>query len=357
VQYSRTIVSRVMEDRQAILTEDAGLDQRFASTQSVVGLRLRSVMCVPLLSHDSEALGVIQIETQDKIAHFVAADVHILVSVAVQVSVFFQYARLHDELLRQERLRRELELAEQVQRDFLPRSMPEVEGYEFWAYYLAAGRVGGDFYDFLALPNGTQAALLADVSGKGVPAALRMAKASTICKVALLSHPDDLSRAVGQANREICDVAGRGNFITLVLCVLDPRTHELTVANAGHPSPLLRSPDGTIEELGGPDLSGLPLGIIEDQDYPTHTVDMSRGDVVVLYSDGVSEARNRGDELYSARRVRKVVAAEKQQPPPETGKALIRDVHQYAGQREQADDISLVVFGRSAEDERQGPVA
>lgn len=357
VQYSKTIVTRVMDRRQAILSQDAAQDRRFASTESVVNLQIRSVMCVPLLSHDSrtadgqsapEALGVIQLETQDNTAHFKAADVQILVSVAVQVSVFLEYARLHDEILRQSRLQRELELAEQVQRDFLPQSTPEVEAYQFWTYYLAAGKVGGDFYDFLTLPNGNQVVLLGDVSGKGVPAALRMAKASTMCKVALLRHPDDLGQAAGAVNREIYDAEARGGFVTLVLSVINPQTHELTLANAGHLSPLRRSSDGTTDELTGRSQSGLPLGIVEDQAYPTSTVTMNPGDVVVLYSDGISEAVNPNGDLYTAQKVRAVVAAEKGRSPEETGRALIGDVRRHVGQREQTDDISLVVFGRSA---------
>jgi len=315
VQYSRTIVARVMQERQAILSQDATHDERFASTQSVVNLRIRSVMCVPLLSSDSEPMGVLQLETQVPGHHFLTGDVQILASVAVQVSVFVQYARLHDEILRQSRLQRELELAEAVQQDFLPQSTPKLEEYHFWAYYLAAGKVGGDYYDFLPLPNGNQAVLLGDVSGKGVPAALRMAKASTTCKVALLSHPDDAGQAAAAMNREICESAARGGFITLVLCVLDPRTHQLTVASAGHPSPLLRRPDGSVADL--------------------------------LHSDGISEAANADGRLYSARRVRKVLAAEKGRPPVETGKALVADVRRHVGEQEQSDDISLVVFGRS----------
>lgn len=357
VHYSKTIVSQVMDQCRAILSQDAVHDTRFASTESIVSLRLRSVMCVPLLSRDKQALGVIQLETQEKGAHFNAADIQILASVAVQVSVFIQYARLHDEILRQSRLQRELELAEQVQHDFLPRSAPQLDGYRFWAYYLAAGKVGGDYYDFLTLPNGNQAALLGDVSGKGVPAALRMAKASAMCKVALLSHPDDIGQATAAVNREICRTAVRGGFITLVLCVIDPRTHELTTANAGHPSPLLRRPDGTVVELAHHTLSGLPLGINHDQVYQTSTVVLEPGDVVALYSDGISEAESPAGDLYSRERVRKLIAAEQGRPPVETGKALIDDVRRHMGEREQADDISLVVFGRCEEPGERGAEA
>lgn len=357
VQYSKTIVARALRDRQAILSQDAANDERFASTESVNRLGLRSVMCVPLVSREMKALGVIQLETQDQDAPFTAGDVQILAGVAVQVSFFLEYARLHDEILHQSRLERELELAEQVQQNFLPQRAPNVPGYRFWAYYAAAGKVGGDYYDFLALPNGNWAVLLADVSGKGVPAALRMARASTMCKVALLSHPDDVSQAVAAVNCETCQTAVHGGFITLVLCVLNPRTHELTLANAGHPAPLFCSPGGEVVELGQYELTGLPLGIEEDQTYPTSTTTIGPGDLVVLFSDGISEAASPEGNLFSRERICQVVAGEyspegKRPPrakwsPTEAGSALIESVRRHMAGGEQTDDISLVVFGRS----------
>lgn len=346
VQYSKTIVDRVMREQQAILSQDIPHDERFPATQSIAKLGIRSVMCVPLLSREREPIGVIQLEAQREGAKFDSDDVQILASVANQMSIFVDYVQLHKEALRQSRLERELDFAEEVQRDFLPETTPQVAGYAFWPYYLAAGKVGGDYYDFLALPNGNQVVLLGDVSGKGVPAALRMAKVSTVCKVALLSHPDHLTQAVNDINREICDAGDKAGFVTLIICVIDPRTHKMTMVNAGHLAPLLRQIDGTVSELIDRTTSGCPLGILEDCSYNTAGATLAPGDVVVLLSDGISEARNKQGELYTLERVREQLATTEGKSCPETGEALIEAVRRHTAESEQNDDISLVVFGR-----------
>jgi len=346
IHYSKTIVDRVMGERQAILSQDIPHDDRFPATQSIMKLRIRSVMCVPLLSREKEAIGVIQLEAQREGARFDSDDVQILASVAHQMSIFVDYVGLHKEALRQSQLQRELDFAEEVQRDFLPKTTPEVPGYAFWPYYLAAGKVGGDYYDFLSLPNGNQVVLLGDVSGKGVPAALRMAKVSTVCKVALLSYPDDLGRAVGRINREICDAGDKIGFVTLAVCVVDPQTHEMTIANAGHLAPLLRQVDGTVGELIDRNTSGCPLGIVDDYSYETARATLNLGDAVVLLSDGISEARNRQGELYSIHRVREQLAATGGKSCAATGEALMEAVGRHTAGSRQNDDISLVVFGR-----------
>jgi serine phosphatase RsbU (regulator of sigma subunit) len=171
-----------MDDQQAILSEDVASDARFPLTRSIQDFQIRSVMCVPLLSPAGEALGVIQVDARDPRRKFDDDDMQVLAALASQASVAVEYAQLHKEVVKQARLQKEIDIARDVQRNFLPKSTPDVEGYGFWAYYLAAGKVGGDFYDFLRLPNGKQAVLLGDVSGKGIPAALMMAKASTVCR-------------------------------------------------------------------------------------------------------------------------------------------------------------------------------
>jgi len=281
-------------------------------------------------------------------ATFRPDDVQILASVANQVSLVIEYVGLHKRILRQSKLQREMDFAEEVQRDFLPETMPELLGYRFWSYYLAAGKVGGDYYDFLCLPNGKRVVLLGDVSGKGVPAALRMARASNVCKVALLSYPDDLARAMSDINREFCSASRKAAFMTLAVCVIDPETHEITIANAGHPSPLVRRVDGTVDKLVDREASGCPLGVLTDCQYKTTTETLGPGEIVVLYSDGITEARNSDGGLYSIERLRRQVSAMKGKGPAETGRALMEDVRRHAGDREQNDDIALVVLGRQS---------
>ncbi len=349
IQYSKTIVRKAMVGRQAILSQDAAGDERFPQAQSIVDFRIRSVICVPLLSQEMDPLGVIQLDTQEEGAAFNSDDLHILTSVASQASISIDYAQLHAEMLRQARLREEMDIAQGVQQSFLPKTMPELGGYGFWAYYLAAGKVGGDFYDFLRLPGGNQAALLGDVAGKGVPAALMMVKASTVCKVALLSHPDSLAHAVGAINNEICAVGADASFVTLVPCVIDPRTHEVTLANAGHFSPMLRRADGTIDQPAEDNVRGYPLGIAADVRYRTTSVSLAAGESVLLFSDGVSDALSPQGEFYKVERIYEQLRGMKGKGPAEIGQALLADLRRHVAGCEQYDDISLVVFGRVAE--------
>jgi serine phosphatase RsbU (regulator of sigma subunit)/pSer/pThr/pTyr-binding forkhead associated (FHA) protein len=346
IQFSRTIVRQAMDRRQAILSADAAADERFTQAQSIAEFQIRSMMCVPLLSQQDSPLGVIQLDTQRPGASFDGDDVHLLASVAAQASVSVEYAQLHRESVIRAKLEREMDIARDVQRSFLPRATPQVPGYDFWAYYLAAGKVGGDLYDFLSLPNGNLAVLLADVAGKGVPAALLMAKASAVCKVALLNQPQHVGQALGIINNELCEVCTGGTFLTLILCVIDPGTHQITMANAGHMSPMFLRGDGTIDQPAESDVRGLPLGIVEGYSYGTVSAPLGAGESVVLYSDGISEATSARDELYGDERISEQLRRTEGRGAAETGQALLDDVRRHAAGCPQSDDVSLVVFRR-----------
>jgi len=347
VQYSRTLVEKVMDERRAILSQDATRDERIPAARSISRLQIRSVMCVPLLSQDKKALGAVQLDIQDKKRKFSEDDMQILTSVASQASVSVEQAQLHREVIKHTKIQRELDFAREVQHRLLPRVMPQLEGYTFWAYYEAARQVGGDFYDFLRLPNGNEAVLLGDVAGKGVPAALMMSKVATLSKVALLSYPDNLPDAMNTLNEEVCDVGFEMSFVTLVVCVIDPKAHEVTVANAGHLAPMFCRTDSTVDQAVGDDVRGHPLGIDRQVTYKTGRTRIHPGELVVLLSDGISEAMNSSEETYSIERVRRQLSRIKAEGPAEAGQLLLDDVRRHVGDSEQEDDISLVMFRRA----------
>jgi serine phosphatase RsbU (regulator of sigma subunit) len=267
--------------------------------------------------------------------------------VARQASISVEYSQLHKEMLKQARLRKEMEFAREVQHHFLPKIPPESKGYRFWAHYSAAGKVGGDYYDFVQLPNGNQAVLLGDVCGKGVPAALMMAKLTAVCKVALLSQPDRIADAMTAINNEVCEASLDAAFVTLVLCVIDPAKHEITLANAGHMSPLVRRADGTIDAPADREVRGYPLGVHKNADYKTAPTALAPGESMLLYSDGISEAMNSADELYTDERVCEQLAGTQGKTARQIGETLLEDVRCHTGDCEQSDDISLVVFQRA----------
>ena len=187
-RFSKSIVQQCLETGQALLSEDASTDSRFGLSQSIADFRIRSVMCAPLLHADGKAFGVVQLDTQDRSKKFVADDLKLLVGVANQAAVALENVHLHNDLLARDRFQRDLELAREVQHGFLPRSSPEIPGYQFYTHYESAQQIGGDYYDFIPLAQHRLAVLLGDVAGKGVPAALLMAKLSAEARFCMLTE-------------------------------------------------------------------------------------------------------------------------------------------------------------------------
>ncbi len=252
---------------------------------------------------------------------------------------------IQETLLAHERLARDLKIAEQVQHRFLPQSLPEVSDYEFFAYYHAAYEVGGDYYDFVPLADHRLGIALGDVSGKGVAAALLMAKFSgeTRFHVQEAGSP---SAAAATLNRAICDAGIDERYITLSLTILDVTTGRLQLCSAGHPPLLLRRSNGIVEELGK-NLGGFPLGIMPDAPYDHVETELGPGDVVVVYSDGVTDARNPMEELYDIPQNRRLLNCIRRMTggPEAVGNAIIQEIHDFSRGHVQADDITLVCFG------------
>jgi phosphoserine phosphatase RsbU/P len=346
IRFSRTVIAKAMQERKAFLCEDAAANRQFSSSESLMDLKIRSLMCAPLLSHRPDAIGAIQVDTLRRRHAFTADDLEVLTAVAGQVALAAENAWLLQETLRQARLERELQLAEAVQRSLLPRKSPEVEGYDFQPFYQAAGRVGGDYYDFVPLPDNRQVVLLADVSGKGMPAALLMARASNVCRSALLAHPDSLTAALAVMNDEVCDLTLDGGFVTLVLCSVSSLTHEIQIATAGHMWPIIRRRKGALEEPTDDNLRGIALGIEKGHSFNIARATLDPGDCVVLYSDGITDALNSQDQRYTEARLRRRLAELTEHEPGRIGRALVDDVAAHRGECEPADDITLVIVGR-----------
>lgn len=247
-----------------------------------------------------------------------------------------------------ERLRRDGKSARDVQISFLP-TLPQLPGYEFYAYYQPAHEVGGDYYDFIPLPPEPQrlAIVLGDVAGKGVPAALLMAKLSSDARFCLLSR-GDAAAAITMLNDLTYPHTHRvDRFVTLAAAVLDPVRHTLTLVNAGHPAPLLcRRDTGNIEELTSKDTVGLPLGVIPGCAYQPHRVHLHAGDCVVLYSDGVTDQVDRQANQSRQEAIRRALQ-EGIHAPHVLGKRVLEILAEHASGREQHDDITLICFGRS----------
>ncbi len=343
IRISRTIIRQVMESKEAILSADAASDSRFEMSQSIADFRIRSMMCAPLLSADGAAFGALQIDTLDQRSRFTKEDLEVLASVASQAAIAIENAQLHEQSLARKELERDLELARQVQHGFLPQIKPDVEGYTFYNYYKPANHVGGDYFDYVHLPDGRLAIIVADVVGHGVAAALLMAKLSAEMRFSLATNHEP-GKALTNLNDHFSRLELDERFVTLVMCVLDPRTHEIIMVSAGHMPPMVRTTNGEVQEVGD-EAVGLPLGIVEGMDYDQFQFTLQPGEIAVLYTDGINEAMNADEDEYTIPRLKVMVS--KPAPSIESlGEAVVADVRRHIGQRAQYDDMCIVAFGR-----------
>jgi hypothetical protein len=338
---SRTIARKVLTDCEAVLISDATVDPGYKDLPSV-SATLRTALCVPLPGHDGP-VGMAQFDSRNDRDGFTAADLDLLAALAVPIGVAVENHRLL-------KVRASWAAAGRIQLALLPRHRPVVPGYTFWECYRPAQEVGGDLYDYIAVEpaggaaDGRWAVTVGDVSGKGIPAALVMAETCPEIRHLVragLSAPDVLARV----SRRLVENGTEG-FVTLVLTEIDPRSHSLTVASAGHMAPLVRRAGGALEEVGGAE-AGLPLGAEPNASYRSMSTNLGAGDVAVLYSDGVTDALDRQSRRFGSARLRQALA----EAPPgavAAGEAIMSAVRDHAAGREQFDDITLVCFGRDA---------
>jgi serine phosphatase RsbU (regulator of sigma subunit) len=335
VPLSSKIVDHALVSGRAILSADVASDVRFAPTESIHNYQIHSIMCIPLVGQSGTCLGVIQIDTRNRRHQFQQEDLDLLACVGTQAARAVELAHLHEE-------RRELEAATRIQQSFLPTERPCYERLHFFDYYSPAQHVGGDYYDYIPLPGKRLAVTLGDVAGKDVSAALLMARLSAATRFCLASVPS-VPEAVCQLNAVLTRSGSDDRFVTLVVAVLDLESFQLTLVNAGHMPPLRRRAGGVVEDLGE-EIIGLPLTVM-DKPYEQMVVPFEPGDTLVLYTDGVSEARNQAGDLYGIDRVRATVQNASEDVKA-LGEALLHNVRRFAGERPQSDDLTFVCFGR-----------
>jgi len=262
-------------------------------------------------------------------------------------------ARLAEEQLERERLERELQVASEIQQRFQPASAPQVTGYELQGISFPCYEIGGDYYDFIQRSDGRMVVALGDVSGKGTAAALLMSSLHAAVHAQVDTH-DSLVKTIGAVNRYLVESIPPNRFVTLFYAELDPKSGGLAFLNAGHNPPLIVHAGGTMEQLAS---GGLPLGIMADADFREGRTRLYPGDVLVIYSDGVSEAVNPGGEEFGPTRLYETVARNL-----DSSAAGIRDrieaaLTKFCQGTPAADDITLVIVKRNTEAAEVGAAA
>ncbi len=345
-QISQGVVEKVAREGQAVLTHNALADERFRQRESVFNLKLRSILCVPLKVKE-RVLGVIYVDNRLHVGLFGPPDLDLLSAIASSAAIAIENARLYQIAVEKGRMERELGLARQVQSSLLPQTWPQIPGWDFAARWLPAREVAGDFYDFIPLsardgppPLGL---VIADVTDKGMPAALFMASTRTIVRVSA-DRAGSPAENIAYANRRICAENSGGMFVSLFYGCLQPGTGQLTYVNAGHNFPLVHHPNTAQMTLLR--RTGLPLGVDADAVYTQQTVDLLPGDRLMLYTDGVTDALNPleaefGDErLYQALRDHPAGSA------AETIAAVEQSLSAFVEGVAPFDDVTMVVVRR-----------
>lgn len=273
-------------------------------------------------------------------------------SLAARIASTLHGAQVYAQTLAQQRVEQELALAGQIQASFLPEAVPDFPGWQVAAALEPARETSGDFYDFIALPGGQLGILIADVADKGMGAALYMALCRTLIRTYAADHPTRPDLVLSATNRRLLMDARAGLFVTAFYGILDPVTGMLAYCNAGHHPPLLLSAQdgGPLRELRQ---TGMALGAVEDQVWQQSTIHITPGDVLLLYTDGITEAQDPHGRFFGADRLLASLQASVYSGKPGTAIAqsiqdtLLADIHVFVGDAPQFDDITLVVMARS----------
>ena len=343
LRISTTVRDLVMNEGRSLLIRDARLDQNFGSRPSILAQEIRSILAVPLQT-DERVIGLLYLDSQQLVHEFTPEDLNLVTVMANIAAIRLEHARLMEQEQARKMLAIELERAAEIQQRLLPSQAPRIAGFDLAGYNAPCRTVGGDYYDFLPYPDGRLALLIGDVSGKGLGAALLMSNLQARVHI-LFEQREPVCDQVSRLNRSLAANCPGNCFITLFAGVLDPATGELVYCNAGHNAPLLLRASGGVDEL---EASGVPLGITRDAQYQEGSCRLENGDVLLLFSDGVTEAcRSNSDKEFGEARLIAAASSKLKDSAEAIIQAINADVLSFTGGAAPADDITLVVARRS----------
>jgi phosphoserine phosphatase RsbU/P len=347
--FSRSVARSAITDGVGVLGEDALSDHRFKEAMTVVTLGIRSFLCAPMMLPDGRCLGAVQLTRQGAGRPFTDEDLNLLTAVTLQLATVVENRRLQQEMLVKVRMERELSVARQIQESFLPQSSPQAAppGIELFCRVYPALQVSGDFYDYFQNGQDQLTFAIADVCGKGMPAALFM----TMC-LTLLRHVGPAGRGPATTlealNRAISHNNRGSLFVTVALGAWDAFKNEVILAYGGHPAGFIRRSNGVVENAG--ENTGSLLGYGE---FPCPATDLriplEPGDALLLYTDGVTEAveGGAGEEIYGSARLRELIATLPSEERPEQWAARIHAViNQFGKSAPLSDDLTLLILRR-----------
>jgi sigma-B regulation protein RsbU (phosphoserine phosphatase) len=338
---SSTVRDRVLHKKESLLVRDAQLDHSLKSQMSIVEQKVRSMIAVPLQTND-RVIGLIYLDSPHLVREFTREDLNLLTVMANVAAIRIEHVRLNEVEEVERAMSKEMEQAALIQKRLLPGAAPAIAGLDIAGKTTSCRAVGGDYFDYLKFHDGRVGVLVGDVAGKGMPASLLMSSLQARVHV-LFEDGDDLAQKVARLNRSTCQNCPDNRFITFFMTVVDPATGELVYANAGHNPPLLVRAAGGFDTLGG---GGMILGILPKAVYTESRARMQPGDVLILFSDGVTEAADPAGEEFGEDRLAALVASLLHRPAEEIVEAINTAVAEYTEGAPAADDITVVAVRR-----------
>ena len=339
---STSVRDRVIREKCSLIISDALLDDALRQQKSIVMQRVRSMMAVPLQTRD-RVIGLIYVDNGSVLRPFGQEDLDLLTVMANVAAIRIEHARLAEVEQAEKLMELELAQASEIQRTLLPTEAPKYKGYDLAGYNLPCRTVGGDYYDFVPYADGRLALVVGDVSGKGLPAALLMSSLQARVQMLRETSPDP-SSAVTVLNRNVAERCPLGKFITFFYALLNPGAGTLQYSNAGHNYPILLRANGDVEMLRG---NGMVMGLMPNVEYDLREAEFHPGDLLALYSDGVTEARsgNAGEDL-GEERLTEFLSRHREHSSAEIIRLLTDYVRNWSGVDGFADDFTVVLVKR-----------
>ncbi len=339
---SQSIVDMVMNKHSSVLISDVQADPRFKSRDSIVKMNIHSAVCVPLWNN-KEIIGIIYSDRISLLKPFTDEDLRLLTLLANLAAVKIENSKVIELSIEKEKMQKELALAAQIQKDFLPKETPRFAGYDIVGHMMPCYQVGGDYYDFIPIGLERLGITIADVSGKGVGASLLMAslRASLHAEV----HTQyDIEKMAAKLNDFVHRSSAINSFITFFFCDLNRKSGEMKFVNAGHNPPMVMDKKGNIKRL---ESSGLCLGMFPDVDYKVRSVSLVPGDTAVLFTDGITECRNKENKEFEEDKLIKFLKKHIKFSAQELMDEIYSEVGTFTSGVEQMDDMTLVVIKRA----------
>jgi serine phosphatase RsbU (regulator of sigma subunit) len=344
---SHTIVDDVVKSSSAVFMVE-GLDTKYKEQASIVAMNVRAVACLPLMGIPSQAdapviLGILYLDSTKRMHSLSGLDEKILNKLAVEAGNVLERVEMIKSIEERKKLEQELKLAEETQRSLLPQTLPQIENLNLHAFSKPTRYVGGDFYDFVQLESGMLAAVLADVSGKGISASLLSSMILGCLQMQLRANVA-LHESLNRVNQFLCEKSSTSRFVTMFLFTLGADGHG-TYVNAGHNTAyIFRAAGGDIEDIPS---NNMIVGAFSFATYQSASLLLGKGDLLVAYSDGLTEAENTNGEQFGEDRLKSIIRTEAPIGSKHLEEKVLAAIQNFTMGRSQTDDITILIIERT----------